>query len=350
MLSVPQPAGIFFLLGGLPVLFQRSTNQAGGRSLWLIIILLFLFAGLPSNCPATARGSSQRTAIETASFDLLANGRLIGNGWFASPAGFAVTAAHLLAENDSVEISSPATGRRKADVIAVDRAYDLALLRIPRDGDFFPYLPISSRKPTVGQAVFSYGSALFRHQLHFQGMVSKTRPHFEWNARNQCYSQVYLLSAMTPKGLSGAAWVNDRNEVVGIQSGMMTWKGALMGTAFIAPAEAIAFLLKHKRPRPAATLGLQVAETMEGVSTTNHSGSGLLVTRVLADSPAAQSGISKGDRILTLNGRKIRYRDDFLSTVRNTEEGQKLLLELKRGTENWKLKITPRPLSAAGRP
>jgi len=130
----------------------------------------------------------------------------------------------------------------------------------------------------------------------------------------------------------------------------MTWKGALMGTAFVTPAEAIAYLLKHKRPRPAATLGLQVAETMEGGAAANFPGSGLLVTRVLTDSPAAQSGIRKGDRILTLNGRKILYRDDFLSTVRNTGRGQKLLLEIKRGTESRKLTITPRPLSAGGRP
>lgn len=66
-----------------------------------------------------------------------------------------------------------------------------------------------------------------------------------------------------------------------------------------------------------------------------------VVGEVLKDSPAEKAGLMKGDRILELNGKKIKSFEDLLLEMRKKENIKEVELKVKRGEEILVFKINP---------
>src|SRR5258707_706852 len=82
-------------------------------------------------------GTALYDHVRSASVEILIAGRQDGSGWFASDDGLVVTAAHVVwghvgrkGEGHRVEVISPKLGRLDAEIVAVDRGHDLALLQV----------------------------------------------------------------------------------------------------------------------------------------------------------------------------------------------------------------------------
>jgi len=71
------------------------------------------------------------------------------------------------------------------------------------------------------------------------------------------------------------------------------------------------------------------------------SGDGLLLDGVRDDSPAAKAGIKAGDRIVKLADRDVHNVYDYTYALGEMKAGQEYEVELMRGGERMKLKITP---------
>jgi aminopeptidase YwaD len=73
----------------------------------------------------------------------------------------------------------------------------------------------------------------------------------------------------------------------------------------------------------------------------SDSGDGLLLDGVREDSPAAKAGLKAGDRIVKLADRDVRNVYDYTYVLGEMKAGQEYEVEVVRGTERLKLKITP---------
>ena len=71
------------------------------------------------------------------------------------------------------------------------------------------------------------------------------------------------------------------------------------------------------------------------------SNDGLLLDGVRDDSPASRAGIKAGDKIVKLAGRDVRNVYDYTYALGEMKAGQEYEVELMRGGERIKLKITP---------
>ena len=71
------------------------------------------------------------------------------------------------------------------------------------------------------------------------------------------------------------------------------------------------------------------------------SSEGLLLDGVRDESPAAKAGLKPGDRIVKLSGRDVRNVYDYTAVLGEMKAGQEYEVEIVRGTERLKLKITP---------
>ncbi|HEY6121960.1 MAG TPA: M20/M25/M40 family metallo-hydrolase [Pyrinomonadaceae bacterium] len=71
------------------------------------------------------------------------------------------------------------------------------------------------------------------------------------------------------------------------------------------------------------------------------SNDGLLLDGVRDDSPAAKAGLKAGDRIVKLAGRDVHNVYDYTYALGEMKAGEEYEVELVRGTERLKLKITP---------
>ena len=88
-----------------------------------------------------------------------------------------------------------------------------------------------------------------------------------------------------------------------------------------------------QKDKPQNFLGM----TLEPVSPANtkkygyEPGSGLVVTKIEADSPAAGAGMREGTLILEVNRHPVATVDDFRETVQRTGRGKNLLLLVRLG-------------------
>jgi aminopeptidase YwaD len=71
------------------------------------------------------------------------------------------------------------------------------------------------------------------------------------------------------------------------------------------------------------------------------SNDGLLLDGVRDDSPAAEAGLKAGDRIVKIAGRDVRNVYDYTYALGEMKAGQEYEVELLRGSERLKLKLTP---------
>ena len=307
------------------------------RRLFSLMLLMLL---LPGGHTAKAAGTLY-DKVYPATLEVLIDGHLAGDGWFASPQGLAFTAAHLIRNFSKIEVLSPVAGRLPAVLVATDLSADLALLRIDRHGRYFPSLPFAEKLPATGEQLFLLGSPQYRHGLFLSGQLARTTPSFEWNDLNRCYTQILPVQALTPEGTSGAPWVNRDGAVVGMQSGMMAWKEQLMGIAFMSPAEAASSLIRDKSNVVMATLGGAFAESWEVSSGMKIKGPGLAVLWVNPGSPLAKAGIKPGDVLLTMNKEPLVYRDQLLEMVRKLQVGSRVQLTVATQTDQ------PRELTVA---
>ena len=71
------------------------------------------------------------------------------------------------------------------------------------------------------------------------------------------------------------------------------------------------------------------------------SNEGLLLDGVREDSPAAKAGLKAGDRIVKLAGKDVRNVYDYTYALGEMKAGEEYEVEVMRGTERLKLKLTP---------
>jgi Zn-dependent M28 family amino/carboxypeptidase len=71
------------------------------------------------------------------------------------------------------------------------------------------------------------------------------------------------------------------------------------------------------------------------------SNEGLLLDGVREDSPAAKAGLKAGDRIVKLAGKDVRNVYDYTYALGEMKAGQEYEVEVIRGAERLKLKLTP---------
>ncbi|MDT4895177.1 MAG: hypothetical protein QOH25_254 [Acidobacteriota bacterium] len=73
----------------------------------------------------------------------------------------------------------------------------------------------------------------------------------------------------------------------------------------------------------------------------SESNDGLKLDGVREDSPASKAGLKAGDRIIRMAGREVRNVYDYTYALGEMKAGQEYEVEIVRGSETLKLKLTP---------
>lgn len=168
-------------------------------------------AGLPPSLPP-ATGPltpAQIAQIAIPSIVLIRTTTGQGSGFFAGGEGRIITNYHVIrGAAEAVIVTADSVEHKDVEVIAVDKALDLAILRI-RTGGEKPLALGESRTAAVGEHVVAIGNPLGLGDTVSDGLLSGMRE-FDDGVR------VLQISAPISPGSSGGPVLNDRGQVIGI--------------------------------------------------------------------------------------------------------------------------------------
>lgn len=283
-----------------------------------IVASVMISLALASTLPAQM-AANHYNQLRQASVGILVQGRLQGSGSIVHRDGSVLTAAHVVPEGTpKVEILSHWLGRLPARIVALDPGHDLALLQLPPRKGHYPHLELARQPPGPGSRVHLLGTPLYRHDLLLGGTVAREETGFEFV--NGHYIEIQYLAAATPGGSSGGPWVNSNGQLFGVQSSAMILANAPQGVAFAAPLPAIHTFVQSQRSTAPATLGSAFEETWEQpaafVEQLQEGTEGLVIRVLKPHGPLAKVGAKEGEIVISINGHKVRWRDQLLRHVR----------------------------------
>ncbi len=174
----------------------------------------------------------------------------MGSGFAIETTGAVVTNYHVIAAADRIAVTIGGVTHRSARVVAVHKAWDLAVLKV--DSANLPTLPLASSSDEVrlGETVVAAGNPRGLRGTVSTGIVSARRPGAElW--MHELPIPIIQTTAAISEGSSGGPLLNLRGEVVGIHAFTFVEGQSLN---FAIPVDLLHMVLANERgffdPRP----------------------------------------------------------------------------------------------------
>jgi serine protease Do len=263
----------------------------------------------------------------------------IGSGFIISPDGYILTNAHVVKDADQVTVKLTDRREFKAKVVGVDKATDVAVIKI--DARDLPTVKLGdASKERVGEWVVAIGAPFGFENTATAGIVSATGR----SLPNEGYVRFLQTDVPVNPGNSGGPLFNLNGEVIGINSQIYSGTGGYQGISFAIPInlamQVETQLVKHGKVER-GQLGIQVQSVDESLAQAfglKHAG-GALISSVLPDSPGARGGLRSGDVILSFNGQTIEDSADLPPLVAGLAPGSKADLGVWRDHENHNVTV-----------
>lgn len=274
--------------------------------------------------------------------------RGVGSGVVIDAEGYILTNSHVVADATQVDVKL-SDGRiiKDAEVVGIDPIGDLAVVKITA-GNLTPAHWGNSRDLEVGDEVLAVGNPFGLEHSVTAGIISATS-RVDPNQRERSFIQT---DAAVNPGNSGGPLVNLSGEVVGINTAIVGPR--YQGVSFAIPsqlAQPIYEELKTKGSVARGYIGAQLQDLTPQLAERFHmtEPGGVLITRVLADSPAAKAGIQPGDLVIAVGDKKINDGEDLRSVISQAKIGDTLKLVVLREEQRLEIPVTVAQRPSRGR-
>ncbi|PMB46687.1 serine protease [Fischerella thermalis CCMEE 5205] len=273
-----------------------------------------------------------------------------GSGFIISSDGRILTNAHVVDGADTVKVTLKDGRSFDGKVLGKDELTDVAVIKIAANN--LPTLAMgNSEQLQPGQLAIAIGNPLGLDNTVTTGIISATGRNSNLiGATDKRVDYIQTDAAINP-GNSGGPLLNDRGQVIGMNTAII--QGA-QGIGFAIPintAQRIADQLITTGRVQHPYLGIQMIgltpELRENLNSDPNSNltvnedRGVLVVRVVPNSPAARAGIRAGDVIQKVNGETVTDARSVQKAVDNSQIGGNLRLELRRQGQTVNLAVQP---------
>ena len=264
-----------------------------------------------------------------------------GSGFIIDPEGDILTNAHVVNGVDQVMVTLKDGRSFEGVVEGIDEITDLAVVKIDAGDTSLPVAPLgNSNQIEVGDWAIAVGNPLGLDNTVTLGIVSTLkRSSAMIGIPNKRLEFIQTDAAINP-GNSGGPLLNQQGEVIGINTAI---RADATGIGFAIPinkAKEIKDRLARGERIAHPYLGVQIATLTPEIAKRNNDDpnsalvlpevNGVLVTRVLPNTPAAEAGIRRGDVIVEIDQTSTTAAEQLQNLVEKSEVGQILQLKVKR--------------------
>jgi serine protease Do len=254
----------------------------------------------------------------------------LGSGFIVDPKGYIITNNHVVEKADEIYVklsTDPDTTDlgRKARVIGVDKATDLAVIKIDTDKPL-PTVKLGNSDTTaVGDWVIAIGSPFSLSQTVTAGIISAKNRTIEQGVAGQFQHFLQTDAAINP-GNSGGPLLNMNSEVIGVNTAIFTQSSGYQGIGFAMPSNTVVGVYNdlispsHKVTRGA--IGISFREGLSGaVGRVYGFKNGVLVQTVSPGGPSDKAGLKPRDIIISIDGRPIKDGNDLVEEIAGRRPG-----------------------------
>ncbi len=283
--------------------------------------------------PAVVAISSEVTTYDL--FNRQFTQQSAGSGWIIKEDGYIVTNNHVVEDATNVTVTLDDGRSFEAEGVYTDELTDLAVVKIAASG--LPVVEIGdSSALRIGDPLVAIGNSLGMGISATSGIVSAVGVSLATSPGQTLLELVQTDAAINP-GNSGGPLVNVSGQVVGINSVKIAQIG-VEGMGYSITMEqalpVIRDLIDNGRViRP--WFGVGLVTVTPAVSSRYGLGveTGVMVTEVVAGSPADKIGLQAGDVITVFGARNMASTHDFIRAINGLAVGNQVEVIYWRGGE-----------------
>jgi S1-C subfamily serine protease len=273
-----------------------------------------------------------------------------GSGFVWDEQGHVVTNFHvvqtLIQGTSAAHVILSDQSTYDATLIGADPSNDLAVLKIdvPLAVRLVPIPVGTSADLAVGQTTYAIGNPFGLDQTLTTGIISALKRSIPGAGGKRIEDVIQTDAAINP-GNSGGPLLDSAGRLIGINTAIYSPSGGWSGIGFAIPVDTANRVIpqiiekggKYQRARLA---GLSFSESLQGFLPPGVSG--LVISRVDANSPAGRAGlvparqplgggrrfIALGDVILAINGKPVKNNSDYFTIMEQIKPGETVTLTL----------------------
>ena len=275
----------------------------------------------------------------------------LGSGVITRSDGVILTNAHVVEGASEVTVTLPDGRTFTGKVLGGDPLTDVAVVKVVASK-----LPVAqlgdSDKVRPGEWAIAIGNPLGLDNTVTAGIISAIQ---RTNAVGEGQRVPYIQTdAAVNPGNSGGPLINDRGQVIGINTAIRQAPGA--GLSFAIPinvARKIAAQILERGYASHPYIGVRLqALTPQLAQEINATTSqcrlpeinGVVVVDVMAGSPAARAGLRPCDLITAVGGKPVKNPSEVQLAVDQSRVGSDLSIEVRRGDNTRRVSVQPAEL------
>lgn len=262
-----------------------------------------------------------------------------GSGFVINSEGQILTNAHVVDGADTVTVTLRDGRSFQGKVLGDDPLSDIAVVKIQANN--LPAVALgNSDVLKVGEWAIAIGNPLGLDKTVTVGVISATdRTSSQVGVPDKRIGFIQTDAAINP-GNSGGPLLNARGEVIGINTAII---GGAQGLGFAIPintAQRIGQQLITKGKVEHPFVGVQMvnvtSEVKERIKNASNgkinivADKGVLIARVVSNSPAAKAGLEVGDVIQKVANQPVTTADKVQQIIENQKVGDSLQIEVDR--------------------
>ena len=271
-----------------------------------------------------------------------------GSGFILSSDGRLITNAHVVEGSKTVQVTLKDGQIYEGKVIGIDPITDVAVLKIQATD--LPVVEMGSAEAlTPGEWAIAIGNPLGLDNTVTVGIISALdRSSSQVGVPDKRVRFIQTDAAINP-GNSGGPLLNSQGEVIGINTAI---RADAQGLGFAIPietAQKIANQLFAKGKADHPYLGVHMVnlspETKAAINAQGELGfkvteeEGVLIVKVVPNSPADKAGLQQGDTIIKVGEREVANSLHVQEQVEMSEIGRDLAVEIVRNGKSQAIAV-----------
>ncbi|MBP9119456.1 MAG: trypsin-like peptidase domain-containing protein [Ignavibacterium sp.] len=265
----------------------------------------------------------------------------LGSGYIISPDGYIVTNDHVAGNATEITITMTDGSHHEAKIIGSDPVSDICLLKI--DGNNLPYVELgSSNNIIIGEWVIALGNPFGLFELNDKptvtvGVISATGMNLE-PINERYYLNMIQTDAAINGGNSGGALVNSIGQVIGMNTLIYTAGGVQgnIGLGFAIPIDKVKKIITELKENGKIDRDFQIGMSIQSIDAgimkyyDLKSNKGVIITKILPNTPADNAGLKSGDIITEIDGYKISNEQTIFGVFQEFRAEQQIEIKIIR--------------------